>query len=148
MGRLAGSVQLLHPGAEHGPVVGHHGRQHGRHAHHNHHRRDLDLGCLFLEHFAAQRFCVFVKTLRVSQGCPDLSSLQLLDVWRWTPRGSRVFFAASPHLWRPLSDLLLAALSFSFPALWWLVQKKRGPDNGALVSTSLLSCSPSLSCLW
>lgn len=33
-------------------------------------------------------------------------------------------------------------LSLSLPCAWWLV--KKGPDNSALVSTSLLSSSPSL----
>ena len=60
MGRLAGGVELLHAGAEHGPVVGHHRRQHRRHAHHDHHRRDLDLGRLLLKHAAARCVCVCV----------------------------------------------------------------------------------------
>jgi len=43
-----------------------------------------------------------------------------------------------------LSSLQLSkALSFSFSALCLVVGKK-GPDNSALVSTSLLSSSPSL----
>lgn len=55
--------------------------------------------------------------------------------------GSHVQTKASLHCWCPL--LLSKALSFSFSA-FCLVVGKKGPDNSALVSTSLLSSSPSL----
>lgn len=62
-------------------------------------------------------------------------------------RGSLVLSTASLHfLCPPLSSALLStALSYSFYfSALCLVVGKKGPDNSALVSTSLLSFSPSL----
>ncbi len=99
-------------------------------------------------HVGVKCECVWIRwsvcIRKDSQGCLSLVCLLSLssDV---DSRGSPVLSTASLHFWsRLLSPALLStALSFSFSALCLVVGKK-GPDNSALVSTSLLSSSPSL----
>lgn len=130
MGCLAGHVELLHPGAEHGPVVRDHRGEHRRHAHHDHHGRDLHLGRLLLKH-AEEKVCL----------CTCVCVCVTLQLRAADPRGSPGFFTGSPHVSYPLlSPRRPVHVSFFLflclvPGGWL---KKRGPDNSALLSTSLL----------
>lgn len=50
VGCLAGGVKFFYSGAQHGPMICHHGCKHGRDAHNNNQEGDLHLGLLVLQH--------------------------------------------------------------------------------------------------
>lgn len=96
--------------------------------------------CVWHEWLCVDRVCV-IRQSRLPLSC--LSSAP----WRRTltpevpPSCLRLHYTSD--VLSSLPALLSTALSFSFSALCLVVGKK-GPDNSALVSTSLLSSSPSL----